>query len=38
MYKPGSIIFQEGEKGDLFYIIERGSVEVLKNTDKGPRR
>jgi len=28
-YKAGQIVFHMGEKGDTFYIIEYGSVEVL---------
>ena len=27
-YQPGDKIFQEGEKGDCAYLIERGSVEI----------
>lgn len=29
-YKPGQAIFNEGEDGDLMYIIQEGSVEVVK--------
>ena len=29
-YKKGDLILKEGEKGDAFYLIKTGSVEVLK--------
>jgi CRP/FNR family cyclic AMP-dependent transcriptional regulator len=32
-YGPGDIILREGDSGDSFYLIEKGSVEVYK---KGP--
>ena len=31
-FKPGDCIIREGEKGDIFYIIEDGTVDV--NTAK----
>jgi CRP/FNR family cyclic AMP-dependent transcriptional regulator len=32
-YGPGDVILREGDSGDSFYLIEKGSVEVYK---KGP--
>jgi CRP/FNR family cyclic AMP-dependent transcriptional regulator len=32
-YGPGDVILREGDSGDAFYLIEKGSVEVYK---KGP--
>ena len=32
-YGPGDIILREGDSGDSFYLIEKGSVEIYK---KGP--
>jgi CRP-like cAMP-binding protein len=34
-YKPGSIIFQEGEVADQFYIIIKGQVEIIKQHESG---
>jgi cAMP-dependent protein kinase regulator len=28
---PGEYVFREGDPGDLFYMIEQGQVECLKN-------
>lgn len=28
-YKPGHVIIKEGDPGDIFYIIESGSVDVI---------
>lgn len=33
-----SEIFRENDKGDCFYLIENGQVEILKKTDKNPAR
>ena len=35
MYKPGDIVFREGDIGDLFYIILKGSVNI-RNRMKNP--
>jgi CRP/FNR family cyclic AMP-dependent transcriptional regulator len=32
-YGPGDIVIREGDSGDAFYLIEKGSVEIYK---KGP--
>jgi len=34
VYKPGEIIFEEGEEGQHFYLINRGQVKVSR---RGPR-
>jgi ABC-type lipoprotein export system ATPase subunit len=34
-YDPGSIIFQEGDQADLFYIIIKGKVEITKKHPSG---
>jgi serine phosphatase RsbU (regulator of sigma subunit) len=30
-FSPGEIIFNEGDKGDLFYIVRDGQLEILKS-------
>ena len=37
-YQPGSTIISEGDEGDLFYIIVRGRVEILKRIDDEDKR
>jgi CRP/FNR family transcriptional regulator, cyclic AMP receptor protein len=32
-FKAGSTLFLEGMKGDLFYIVKTGQVEILKKKD-----
>jgi CRP-like cAMP-binding protein len=32
-FRPGEIIFAEGDSGDEAYIVETGAVEVSKKTD-----
>ncbi len=34
-YEEGEIIFPEGDSGRELYIIQEGSVEILKDTPKG---
>jgi CRP/FNR family cyclic AMP-dependent transcriptional regulator len=34
-FKPGEIIFREGEKADRFYLIERGQVALESGLDYG---
>ncbi len=32
---PGQVIIRQGDKGNKFYIIEQGSVEVLRRDERG---
>ncbi len=32
-YQPGQVIFEEGDKGDKFYIIREGSITISKEDD-----
>ena len=32
-YKPGDVIFKEGEDGSHAYVIQEGEVEISKNID-----
>jgi len=34
-YKKGEVIIKEGDYGDSFYILYKGSVQVLRNTPAG---
>ena len=34
-YSNGEIIFQEGEKGDVMYVIQSGKVKISKNSSSG---
>lgn len=34
-FKKGEVIIKEGDYGDLFYILYKGSVQVLRNTPAG---
>ena len=34
-YASGEIIFEEGDKGEVMYVIQSGRVKVTKNTSKG---
>jgi len=34
-YANGEIIFQEGEKGDVMYVIQSGKVKISKNSSSG---
>ncbi len=36
-YGPGETIFRQGETGDRFYIIERGTADVFVGEDRTPR-
>src|SRR6185436_11573075 len=38
VYKPGDIIFEEGEEGQHFYLINRGQVKVLRRGPHGEQR
>ena len=35
-YEEGEIIFPEGDSGRELYLIQEGSVEIIKNTANGP--
>lgn len=34
-YKAGDVIIKEGDTGDLFYILYKGSVQVVRDTPAG---
>ena len=34
-FKEGDIVFRQGDAGDAFYVLHKGSAEVLINFDKG---
>jgi NADH dehydrogenase len=34
-YEPGDCIVEEGQSGDLFYVITEGEVEVVRHGDNG---
>jgi CRP/FNR family cyclic AMP-dependent transcriptional regulator len=34
-FKPGELIFREGEKGDLMYVLLEGAVELKMKVEKG---
>ena len=34
-FQPGDYIFKEGETGGYAYLLEEGSVEIVKLTPKG---
>lgn len=36
LYKPGELIFREGEKGDAMYLIRAGQVVVVKGDFENP--
>jgi putative ABC transport system ATP-binding protein len=37
-FEPGAAIIRQGERGEKFYLIRRGSVEVFKDTAQRPRQ
>jgi len=36
-YGPGDVILREGDRGDSFYLIEKGSVEIYKKAPSGQK-
>jgi CRP-like cAMP-binding protein len=34
-FEPGDVIFREGEKGDLMYVLLEGTVELKKKVERG---
>jgi CRP-like cAMP-binding protein len=34
-FEPGDVIFREGEKGDLMYVLLEGAVELKKKVERG---
>jgi len=36
-YDAGATIFDEGEKGDMFFIVQAGEVELTRSSDAGRR-
>jgi CRP-like cAMP-binding protein len=38
VYPANTLIFEEGERGEHAYIVETGSVEIVRRTGHGPRR
>jgi NADH dehydrogenase len=37
-YRPGEVIFHQGDLGDHFYILQSGEVEILQTEDGGGER
>ncbi len=37
IYKAGSVIFNEGDKGTEFYLLKKGRIQFYKTTEKGDR-
>lgn len=37
-YKPGQVLFRQGERGDAAFIVLKGSADVLVNGSDGPLR
>mgnify|MGYP000224074734 FL=1 len=35
-YKPGQLLFKQGERGDAAFIVLKGTADVLINAAKGP--
>ena len=37
-YKPGQVLFKEGERGDAAYIVLKGTADIMISSDSGPLR
>lgn len=37
-YSPGEVVFNEGDRGDHFYIVQSGQIEVIKAMDTPDER
>ncbi|GAB4271165.1 MAG: hypothetical protein Kow0029_08560 [Candidatus Rifleibacteriota bacterium] len=37
-YPPGTVLFKEGEKGDAFYLLQNGTVEVYKKDGESEKK
>jgi CRP-like cAMP-binding protein len=37
-YKPGQVLFKEGERGDAAYIVLKGTADIIITSDSGPLR
>jgi len=37
-YKPGQVLFKQGESGDAAFIVLKGTADVLINANNGPLR
>ena len=37
-YKPGQVLFKQGERGDAAFIVLKGTADVLINAKNGPLR
>ena len=37
-YKPGQVLFRQGERGDAAFIVLKGTADVLINAPDGPLR
>lgn len=37
IYATGQLIFEEGEAGDVLYVLQSGGVEISRATDRGRR-
>jgi CRP/FNR family transcriptional regulator, cyclic AMP receptor protein len=35
LFEPGDIVFKEGEKGDLMYVLIEGAVDLKKKVERG---
>ncbi len=37
-YKPGEVVFREGEIGDSLYIVDAGEVDILRDSPNGEKK